>query len=520
MGIRAMKSILSVMTVVTVSLALTVGARAQSADWNKDWASIKTLYDDEGDYERAMTLLDQKLQSNGADFSDVVLGEMIEFIKFFFPGVSSDSKLFERVLFNMLSAGRVDRVTGAFSGVASLQQNVAAVKARWAKPTSARVSAGAQTLSIGETTQISVTTYNEKRATVPATGLRYAVSPSGRATWDEQTKLVTARAAGVFKVAVSGSDGTSLGNISITVGEPRAIARAEFYVDAEILEVGKTATYSLVVYDQKDVKIDAPSVTISASPEGAASVDRQSRKITVLQPGKVTIAVTKRTGEPLASAEIDVPEPASVSLTPDFGELEVNGKTAFTIKSNRPLKDVGVTWELETKGIVTAKETGSDETSVSIEVRSSSVGSTALIVKDGAGKRLARSPINVKKALALALPAGPSPRNLLISGGVTAGLGIVYFVLKGGADTKFDDYSACVTLTDPCLDLYNDYKDALDKANLVGYVAAAAAAGTAFFAYKYFKAQGDYRGQVDELRKQSRTNLEISPTTLALSIRF
>lgn len=272
---------------------------------------------------------------------------------------------------------------------------------------------------------------------------------------------------------------------------------ASISVDVEELDIGESTGFRVSVTNQKKKAVSSSSVSVKITPEDYARIE--GSEIVALQPGKVTITAADPDGNVLAQREVTVREGLGVTITPDYKELNIGEAEDFVIQSNKPFDKFPVKTVLEPKGLVTGSEFPAEPNADKkrIRITAQKPGTTLLKATDDAGTGLAQATIYVP-------PIPPSKLYPIVGTAVTVGLGVYSFIVRIGANDKFDEHEVCVTALAPdadpaqCNSLYDDYESKLKLSNIGFVVTGVAAAGTGYLWYKYFQDKKEYEKQLEK----------------------
>jgi hypothetical protein len=95
------------------------------------------------------------------------------------------------------------------------------------------------------------------------------------------------------------------------------------------------------------------------------------------------------------------------------------------------------------------------------------------------------------------------------------------FSSQSDANDKRNAEEACVQESfAACEAEHNAYTDAQNTANIAWTVTALATVGTSYLWYRYYKNIKVYNGEMNEYKKYASIDLDISPTTVAVNVRF
>lgn len=293
-------------------------------------------------------------------------------------------------------------------------------------------------------------------------------------------------------------------------------ASASLRVDAEELDLNESTTFRVSVKNQEKVSLANPDVSVKVIPEDYVRVE--GNRITALQSGTVNIQVLDSEGNILAQREISIREDLSVTVAPEYKELQIKESETFTIQSNKPFSKFGIKLSLEPPELVTTKELSDDPEAGKkiINITAVKPGTTLLKVTDEGGAGLAQATIYIP-------PVPPSKTWAFVGTGVTVLLGVYAIIETGNANDKFDEHSACRAEGGDeatCQGLYDDYQSIYNRSVVAWVLTGAAAAGTGYLWYKYWKDNKAYQAKLAEGTQSVGFHVDPLQRRAALSYRF
>jgi hypothetical protein len=286
-------------------------------------------------------------------------------------------------------------------------------------------------------------------------------------------------------------------------------ASAAVSLTSEEIDIGESTTFRIAATNQKKQRLSNPDVTVTVVPPDYARIEGEN--IVALKSGEAKITVADADGNPLAERVLKIRETLAVTVNPNYKELKKGESETFTVQSNKPVGKFDFKLVLEPKGVVKGKELpfAPEDVSKRIVVTAEEPGTAFLKVTDANGAGLAQATIYIP-------PKAPSMLYPLIGSGVTVGLAVYAFIVRGQANDKFDEHEECATNLPPggddaeCQSLYDDYDDLIGRSNLVWVFTGVAAAGTGYLWYKYFTDKSAYD---EKLKEGTRpVSLYLGPT--------
>ncbi|HXV12685.1 MAG TPA: hypothetical protein VEC56_00635 [Candidatus Krumholzibacteria bacterium] len=119
---------------------------------------------------------------------------------------------------------------------------------------------------------------------------------------------------------------------------------AEAKLTKSTLAVGDTTTYEITVLNKSGDRLSTEGMQVRATPAAKASVNKSTRQITALAPGRVNVTVVTAEGRQVGGMKvIEVVEapPVRVEIVPQASELIVGESTTFIVnlfdKENKPM---------------------------------------------------------------------------------------------------------------------------------------------------------------------------------------
>lgn len=165
------------------------------------------------------------------------------------------------------------------------------------------------------------------------------------------------------------------------------------------LAVGDTTTYEITVLNKSGDKLSAEGMQVRATPSAKASVNKSTRQITALAPGRVNVTVVTAEGRQVGGMKvIEVVEaaPVRVEIVPQASELIVGESTTFIVnlfdKENKPMPaDPAVNVDLFPTGLATLDK-------AKLEISAQNAGTVTVRALDKDDNVIGETAIRIKNA--------------------------------------------------------------------------------------------------------------------------
>jgi len=271
---------------------------------------------------------------------------------------------------------------------------------------------------------------------------------------------------------------------------------------------------------KNDEGFNADESTLDVTTEDPTIARVEGDKIVGLRAEKTMVIVTNPQGMEMDKKEIEVLPTTTLVITPPTLKMTEGEEHQFTVTANKLLEQGALDFQFDPAqgGELKVFPVAPNSKEQLVEV-------TGLIPSLDDYQLKVTGPENSSTfaivRVNMAEPHKPGMKWQLGGSGVVALSFLWAFSSQSDANDKRAAEEACVQESfTACEAEHQAYTDAQNTANIAWTVTALATVGTGYLWYRYYKNIKVYNGQMDEYKKYASVDLDISPTAVAVNVRF
>lgn len=293
---------------------------------------------------------------------------------------------------------------------------------------------------------------------------------------------------------------------------------AELKLTKTQIKIDETTTFTIKAKNDEGFQAHTEDITISTEDPTIAKVD--GKTIRGLRPEKTMVIITNNQGIDLDKKEIEVLPGLTLQIVPRVHEMTEGEEAQFTVVANQTLSNGDLSFAFQPADAARVKSfpVAPNSTEQYVEVTGlvpSLEDYTLLVSGPDETSTFATISINMME------PEKPGMKWQLAGSGVVVLSFLWAWTSQSDASDKRDAEEQCVTETfQPCPIEHKAYTDARTTANIAWTVTALTAVGAGYLWYRYYGNIKLYNGQMDEYNKYTSVDLEVTPSSVAINVRF